>query len=131
MMTTPGWLELFYLSAGQVGEQTHLTYGNPMNQVSLSGALTSLGLAELLQAAQIFVVCGTAAAFWIWRNRLTFTQAILILGSAYIIVIGLNPFLHRYFYLPGLILVALAVAYGQVTAGALTTHLALERHRPG
>ena len=51
------------------------------------------------------------AVLWVGRNQLTFDRAILLIGVAYLIIIGFNSFLHRYFYFPGLILAALAIAY--------------------
>jgi hypothetical protein len=116
-LTTPDWIDLFYLSATRIGEGTHLTYGNPMNQLSLSGVLTDAGLAGVLQPLQGLVVLLTAAALWLTRRRLAFAQAIMWLGVSYVLVIGLNTFLHRYFYFPGLILIALAIAY--MVAGGL------------
>ena len=117
MLTTPGWIDLFYLSIQKVGEQTHLTYGNPMNQVSLSGLLTSAGLAWMLRPLQAAVLLLVGATFWVWRRRLTFDQVLVLLGFGYVLVIGSNAFLHRYFYFPGLILLALGVAYA--AAGSL------------
>lgn len=119
MLTTPDWIELFYLSATRVGEQSHLVYGNPMNQVSLSGLLTQMGLAGVLPFLQVAVLLLAAAAFWVWRRSLAFHQALILLGVAYVLVIGLNPFLHRYFYVPGFLLLALGIAYA--AAGPLTT----------
>jgi hypothetical protein len=111
-LTTPQWIDLFYLSATRVGEGTHLTYGNPMNQVSLSGVLTQYGLASLLQPLQVLVLLLAGAVLWVWRRRLAFDRSLLVLGVAYVLVIGLNQFLHRYFYVEGLVLIALAIGYG-------------------
>lgn len=114
MLTTPAWIDLFYLSATRVGEGTHLTYGNPMNQVSLSGVLTQSGLAPLLQPLQLLVLVLAGLALWLGRRRLTFDRSLVLLGVAYVLVIGLNQFLHRYFYVPGLILLALGIAHALV-----------------
>jgi hypothetical protein len=46
-----------------------------------------------------------------------FPRALILLGVCYVVVIGLNGFLHRYFYVPGFLLIALGVAYA---AGPLT-----------
>jgi hypothetical protein len=125
MLTTPGWVDLFYLSIQKLGEQTHLTYGNPMNQVSLSGLLTDAGLAWLLRPLQAAVLLLVGAAFWVWRRRLTFDQVLVLLGVGYVLVIGSNAFLHRYFYFPGLILIALGIAYAAV--GSLTAESGTRR----
>lgn len=45
------------------------------------------------------------------RRWLRFDQALFLLGVTYVLVIGLNSFLHRYFYIPGLILIATGIAY--------------------
>jgi len=82
-----------------------------MNQVSMSGVLTQAGLAGLLQPLQVLVLVLFGAVLWVGRNQLTFDRAILLIGVAYLIIIGFNSFLHRYFYFPGLILAALAIAY--------------------
>ena len=111
MLTVPDWINFFFLSTTQIGEQSHLTYGNPMNQVSLSGLLTDSGVAGLLQPLQVGVLLLAGVAFWLWRRWLSFDQALFLLGVTYVLVIGLNSFLHRYFYVPGLILIALGIAY--------------------
>ncbi len=111
MLTVPDWVYFFFLSTTQIGEQSHLTYGNPMNQVSLSGLLTDSGLAGLLRPLQLGVLLLAGVAFWLWRRWLRFDQALFLLGVTYVLVIGLNSFLHRYFYIPGLILIATGIAY--------------------
>lgn len=111
MLTVPDWVYFFFLSTTQIGEQSHLTYGNPMNQVSLSGLLTDSGMAGLLRPLQAGLLLLAGAAFWLWRRRLGFEQALFLLGVTYVLVIGLNSFLHRYFYVPGLILLATGIAY--------------------
>jgi hypothetical protein len=118
MVTMPGWVDHFYLGLSGVGIRLHLSYGNPMNQVSLSGLLTDTGLAGLLRPLQAATILLVAVVLWVWRRRLAFDQVVVLLGVGYVIAIGFNGFLHRYFYMPGLILIALGIAYA--AAGPLT-----------
>ncbi len=111
ILSTPGWIDRFYLGLTDIGQKLHLTYGNPMNQVSLSGFLTAAGFAGALPFLQAAILLLAVAVFWIWRTRITFDRAVMLLGVGYILIIGLNPFLHRYFYFPGLILIALAIGF--------------------
>lgn len=106
----------FFMSIARAAADLNVLPGNPHNQVALSGLFPidlSPLLLQMLQAA--VVLAGFALAFFIGRGRPS-RAVLLVAGSTYLLAVGLNPFVSRYFYVPGLmvLLVAIGRSDGQV-----------------
>lgn len=109
LWSTPDFLQLAYL--GLPGkEEAHIAVGNPLDQLGASGLLDYLGLhhwRRLIQAAILLL-----AVIYLWLRKAEFDQYSLlaICGSLYLWMVGLNPYLYRYHYVPGLLLLLAGLA---------------------
>jgi hypothetical protein len=106
----------FFTSIANANATLNVHPGNPHDQIALSGLLPGGTRPALLQALQVLVAfAGFGAALWAGRGKPT-PAALLIAGCAYLCAVGLNPFVNRYFYVPGIMVACVALAHG-VRAG--------------
>jgi hypothetical protein len=111
-------VDFFYLSLQQVGS-VHNTGGNPANQIAISGILANFGIVgSPMQYLQMATMALGLIAFYLWFRpaRPSLAVSLSVVGLIYIFVVALNPFLSRYIYVPGLLLLGLAVQFGREPA---------------
>ncbi|WP_264713358.1 hypothetical protein [Limobrevibacterium gyesilva] len=85
--------------------------GNPLDQVAVSNFLYRFGAA----GSAVLLEALAAAAFlplaWM-AGRIGTGRIVATAGLAYLVVISFNPYLHRYYYVAGLLLVGIGIAPG-------------------
>jgi hypothetical protein len=98
--------DFYYAGVQTAASDTHGATLNPADQISLSGLFVWRGLRDWMMAMQIgLALLITVALLLIPRS--SSHAAIIRIGVGYIFVIGVSAFLHRYFYAPGFLLIAL------------------------
>ncbi len=99
----------FFTGVSSASDMTHAATTNPTDQIAISGAFVMAGLrAEMLfiQAATAALLCGA----FLRAGRHPTPVLIAGVGCAYLVVISLSVFLHRYFYGAGMLLIASGLA---------------------
>jgi hypothetical protein len=108
-VVAPGALDALFVSGpAQALHQAQLQ-GNPGNQIAMSNILSWLGLARWNSWVEIGLALATAfAARLALRNGLWAMLAVA--GIGYALTISFNPYLHRYYYVAGLLLIGIGLA---------------------
>lgn len=116
LMLLPAWLAVddfvgyFYTSIASESVAHNVHGINPHDQISLA-ALLPVGTGKaLLQGLQVAVLLAgmLASLFLAWRDRPALSLSTA--GVTMLLAVGLNPFLNRYFYMEGLLLLAMTLA---------------------
>ena len=85
------------------GIMSERTYHNAITQVSLINVLTRLGLIGLRAKLQLLAGLAGMASVAAWRG-MTKAQFLAICGLVYLVTVGLNTQVWKYYYVQGLIL---------------------------
>ncbi len=85
------------------GIMSERTYRNAITQVSLVNVLTRLGLIGLRAKLQVLAGLAGMASVAAWRG-MTKAQFLAICGLVYLVTVGLNTQVWKYYYVQGLIL---------------------------
>jgi hypothetical protein len=84
----------------------HRPAGNPLDQVAASGFLYLFGLED--QAVRLEVLAALAFLPLAWTAGVAgIGRVVTTAGLAYLVVISFNPYLFRYYYVAGLLLVSI------------------------
>jgi hypothetical protein len=102
------WRLMFVSGPARALEQAHLQ-GNPANQIALSNIMDRLGLGRFDVVMEAVLGLGTMGLAWIAARRGPGTL-LAIAGIGYIATISANPYLHRYYYVAGMLLCAIGLA---------------------
>ncbi|MCK7578230.1 MAG: hypothetical protein MZV65_22490 [Chromatiales bacterium] len=106
----PSMLEFYFTGLQKGAIITHGQTLNPADQIALSGYFVWSGYRDYMMWLQILVAGMFCVAFLFLGVRLELTQMLVIIGVAYLFIIALSPFLHRYFYGPALIFVSVGLS---------------------
>lgn len=108
LWSTPDFLHLAYL--GLPGkEQAHIAAGNPLDQIGASGLLYHMGLHRYRGFLQATILLA-AVVYLMRKTKFDEYSLLAFTGSLYLWLVSLNPFLYRYHYVPGLLLLIAGLA---------------------
>lgn len=100
----------FYSAVKSASEVTHKITSNPMDQISLSGLFVLFNMRPILMEMQLIIACIFGVAFLLISRSRAASALIMLIGLGYIIIISMSVYIHRYFYIPGFILIAYGLA---------------------
>ncbi|MDZ7752541.1 MAG: hypothetical protein U5S82_12910 [Gammaproteobacteria bacterium] len=109
LFTEVALTDFFYGGIKTASNETHGDTINPMDQVSLAGPFVHAGLRDHLLLIQAGVACVIFGLFMFSKN-LDRGKLLVLTGVSYIFIIAFSAFLHRYFYVPGLLLMLLGIS---------------------
>jgi hypothetical protein len=109
LVSVPDFVGHFYLRLGGDVAENHITQGDIFDQVSIGASIYSLvGKTGMMVLQVVFLLISGLIAS---RKEVSVEyRALLLCGMSYILIISLNPFINRYFYIPGLILIFMALS---------------------
>ncbi len=83
--------------------------GNPSSQVALSNLLDWSGLAAWDSRVEVLLAVLTLAATLLARRK-GLAPMLVAAGIGYVVTVAANPYLHRYYYVAGVLLAGLGMA---------------------
>lgn len=117
VLMLPAWLAVsdflhyFYTSIATESAARNVHGINPYDQISIAGLLP-LGTPKwALQAMQVAVLLAGMLTVLLLVKRQRLSLALSIAGICMILAAGLNPFLNRYFYMEGLLLLSMTFGW--------------------
>lgn len=110
ILQVPDFVDYFFFEIPAVAKLTQHAYGNPSDQIALSGLLASAGLHDVLVPLQVLVMFALAVVFALRPPR-SWEMAVMLLGASYLLVVSLSTQLHRYFLIPGLLLMSITLSW--------------------
>jgi hypothetical protein len=100
----------FYYAIKTASDVTHKETSNPLDQISLSGLIVMLHMRPILMEIQLLSAIFLSIVLIAFSGSWSVSVRITLIGLCYILVISLSVFIHRYFYIPGLLLMAFGFA---------------------
>lgn len=100
----------FYSAVRSASEVTHKATSNPVDQISLSGFFVMYQMRPILMEMQMALAVIVGIYFILFTGQRTTHVLIILIGLGYIFIISMSVFIHRYFYIPGFILIAYGLA---------------------
>jgi hypothetical protein len=82
-------------------------HGNPDNQIALSNVLNRIGLELWDSRVEAMTALLAVSLAWLAAKR-SMRSVLTVAGLGYVLTVSFNPYLHRYYYVAGFLLAAIA-----------------------